>query len=93
MEVDQIAHGIHVVPQRQAELVFAVALPLERKHHLLHRRAPPAHAAEALPQALRHAPQRLLHGRLALQEVPGSQTGRGHFFFFFLFLPPANAPS
>lgn len=66
MEVDQIAHGVHVVPQRQAELVFAVTLPLERNHHLLHRGAPPAHAAEALPQALCHAPQRLLHGRLAL---------------------------
>lgn len=77
MELDQVAHGVHVVSQRQTELVFGVALPLEREHHLFDRRAPSAHTAEALPQSQGHAPQCILHERLALggaeqQEDPAS---------------------
>lgn len=66
MELDQAAHGVHVVLQRQAELVFGVALSLEGVNHLSHGGAPSAHAAEPLPQSQRHAPQSVLHRRLTL---------------------------
>lgn len=36
MELDQVSHGVDVIPQRQAELMFGVALPLEHTHHLFH---------------------------------------------------------
>lgn len=49
--------------------MLGIALPLQREHHLLYRRAPAADAAEALPQSQRHAPQRVLHKRLALGEA------------------------
>lgn len=75
LELDQAAHGVHVVPQRQAELVFGVALSLQREHHVSHRWAAPAHAAEALPQAQRHAPQRILHKGLALAGGEGGEGG------------------
>lgn len=66
MELDQAAHGVHVILKRQAELVFGVALSLEGVHHLSHGGAPSAHAAEPLPQSQRHAPQSVLHKRLTL---------------------------
>lgn len=66
MELDQAAHGVHVVLQCQAELVFGVALSLEGVNHVPHGGAPSAHAAEPLPQSQRHAPQSVLHRRLTL---------------------------
>lgn len=75
MELDQAAHGVHVVLQRQAELVFGVALSLERVNHLSHSGAPSAHAAEPLPQSQRHAPQSVLHRRLTLGGAGGGGGG------------------
>lgn len=74
LELDQAAHGVHVILKRQAELVFGVALPLEGVHHLPHGGAPSAHAAEPLPQSQRHAPQSVLHKRLTLG---GKEEGGG----------------
>lgn len=75
MELDQVAHGVHVVLKRQAELVSGVALPLQRVHHLLHGGAASAHAAEALAQSQRHAAQGVLHKRLTLGG--GESNGEG----------------
>lgn len=68
MKLHQVFHGVHVIPQCQAELVFGVALPLKHAHHLLYRRTPPADAAETLPQPQCQAPQRVLHKCFALRE-------------------------
>lgn len=73
MEVDEAAHGVHVILKHQAELVFGVALSLQGVDHLFHSGAPSAHAAETLPKSLRHAPQSVLHERLTL----GGGTERG----------------
>lgn len=66
MELDQAAHGVHVILKHQAELVFGVALSLQGVDHLFHSGAPSAHAAETLPKSQRHAPQSVLHERLTL---------------------------
>lgn len=77
VELDQAAHGVHVVLKRQAELVLGVALSLEGVHHLPHGGAPAAHAAQALPQPQCHAPQSVLHKRLTLggKQRGGRQQG------------------
>lgn len=66
MELDQAAHGVHVILKHQAELVFGVALSLQGVDHLFHSGAPSAHAAETLPKSQGHAPQSVLHERLTL---------------------------
>lgn len=80
MELDQAAHGIHVVLKRQAELVFRVALSLQGVHHLLHGGAPSAYAAETLPKSQCHAAQGVLHERLTLggTEQWGGIVSQGH---------------
>lgn len=61
LELDQAPHGVQVILHSEAEIVFRVALSLEREHHFFHRRAPPAYTAKTLPQSQRHATECILH--------------------------------
>lgn len=69
MKLDQTAHGVHVLLECEAELVFGVALFLKREDHVFHSRAAAAHTAEALPQSQCHAPEGILYIRFTLRVV------------------------
>lgn len=69
MELDQAAHGVQVLAECEAELVFGVALSLKGVDHVFDGRAAPAHTTEALPQSQRHAAQSILHIGLTLRVV------------------------
>lgn len=61
MKLNEAAHGVHVLPEREAQLVFGVALSLKGVDHVFNGGAASAHTTEALPQSQRHAPESVLH--------------------------------
>lgn len=77
LEVDHLHHDVDVLLGGGAEVVLHVALALQLEHHVLHRQAPAADAAELVPKPVGHALQRVLDEGLPLRG-PQTETHAGH---------------